>query len=131
MKTWLAFSLCAFGACVPTKTVPVEEIPKIAKLDDLMAVQATYADAQFKKIGQASFTDAEYAQLADTGAHIKATSRHITDFSKGPEFDKLAGDLGLHAEALTAAANIKDVSAVNSALREMKETCKTCHKKFK
>ena len=34
-------------------------MPKLTKLDDVMDVQATVADPQFKKIGRGSYSDAE------------------------------------------------------------------------
>jgi hypothetical protein len=126
----LAFLLPLIG-CVPHKDVPVTEIPHLSKLDDVMDVQSTVADPQFKKIGQASYGDADWTAFLDAAARIQATSAHLKEFSKGPAFDALAVELNGHAKELGDAANAKDVAAASKALADMKHTCKTCHTKFK
>jgi cytochrome c556 len=133
MRTVLLALLAAplLSACAPKKTVAVEDIPKITKLDDLMAVQSTYADPQFKKIGALTYGDADYADFADTAARLKATSAKLKDFSKGAGFDALAARLGEKAAALETAAQAKDANASSTALKEMKATCKECHKQFR
>ena len=55
----------------------------------------------------------------------------IHQFSKGPEFDKLADELHAKAEQLGAAASAKDAKAASDTLASMKATCKACHSKFK
>ncbi len=120
-----------FAGCVPHRDVPLEEIPKITKLADLMAAQSTIADPQFKKIGQASYTDADFVAFVDVGKRISATSAHIKDFSKGPGFDELAAQLGRNADALASAGTAHDPVQASAALKEMKTTCKTCHSKYR
>ena len=44
-------------ACVPHRDLPPDQIEKLGKLEEVMHVQATVADPQFKKIGNTSFTD--------------------------------------------------------------------------
>jgi soluble cytochrome b562 len=128
---FLAATLSLVGACVPHRDVPVTEVPKLAKLVEVMDVQGTVMDPQFKKIGQATYGDADWTAFADAGARIQATSMHIKDFSKGPAFDALAMQLNAHAKELADAAGAKDAAAASKALAEMKATCKTCHKQFK
>ena len=123
--------VAALFGCAPKKTTPIEEIPKLTKLDDVMANQATVADPQFKKIGQASFSDEDYAAFADAAARLEATSLKIKDFSKGADFDALAMALNEQARALGDAARGKNAAASSKALADMKATCKTCHQKFK
>jgi cytochrome c556 len=125
----LALPVAACGA--PVKNTPIEDIPKLGDLEDVMDNAATSADPQFKKIGQAAFADAELAGLALTAQRVGAVAHKLEDFSKGPEFDALGVRLGAKAEALGAAATAKDAAAVNVALRDMKATCKECHSKFK
>jgi cytochrome c556 len=118
-------------ACVAKKDLPAEEITKLTKLDDVMAAQATIADPQFKKIGQATYADADWAAFADTGARLQASSLKIKDFTKGAEFDALAMRLNTESKSLADAAAAKDAAAASKALADMKATCKECHKKFR
>jgi cytochrome c556 len=126
-------SATALGtACAPPKRdLTPDQIEKLAKLSDVMDVQATVADPQFKKISAGTFGDADWPGLADMASRIQVTSRKIHEFSKGPEFDKLADRLHAGAEALGAAVTAKDAHAVGATLAEMKATCKGCHSQFK
>ena len=117
--------------CVKKNNLPAAEIPKLTKLADVMDVQATIADPQLKKAGQASYSDADWTDFADAGARLQVTSFKIKEFSKGPEFNVLADQLNAKAKALYDASQSKNALAASAALTEMKETCRTCHKKFK
>ena len=90
-----------------------------------------YADPEMKKAGAASYTDADYAAFAEVSNRIQATSTKAKDFTKGPDFDKLADQLHEKAAALGKAAGAKDQKASSDALAGMKATCKECHSKFK
>ena len=118
-------------ACVPHRDLPPDQIEKLDKLDDVMDVQATVADPQFKKIGQASYADEDWAAFTDVANRLQVTTKKIHQFSKGPEFDKLADELHAKAEQLGAAASAKDANAAADTLASMKATCKACHSKFK
>ena len=118
-------------ACVPHRDLQPDQIEKLDKLDDVMDVQATVADPQFKKVGQASYTDEDWVAFADVANRLQVTTKKIHQFSKGPEFDKLADDLHAKAEQLGAAAAAKDAKAASDTLASMKATCKACHSKFK
>lgn len=134
MRTLLAaaFVAVAFVACGPPKNyTPVDQIPKIGSLKEVMDVQATAADPQFKKRDQESFTADDWAQFAETAKKIDATSHHIKDFSKGKDFDALADQLNGHAAELGKAADAKDANAARAALNAMKATCKECHSRFR
>jgi hypothetical protein len=126
----LLLSVLAFG-CVKEQHTPVADIPKLTSLDDVMDNQSTAIDPQFKKIGQATFADADFAAFADAAARLDATSLKIKDFSKGKDFDALAMKLNEKAKALGAAAASKDSAGANAALGDMKATCKECHSKFR
>lgn len=119
------------GACVPHRDLPPDEINKLSRLDHVMHVQATIADPQFKKIGEASYTEEDWKAFADVGGRLQITAAKAKQFSKGPEFDALADQLGAKAKDLAAAAESKDARAASDALAQVKETCKTCHSKFK
>jgi len=125
------FALLAVAACVPHRDLPPDQIDKLTKLDDVMDVQATVSDPQFKKAGEASYGDADWAAFADMGSRIQVTSKKIHQFSKGPEFDALADRLHAGAENLSAAASAKDAAKASETLTTMKATCKECHSKFK
>jgi hypothetical protein len=106
-------------------------VPKLTALKDVMDVQATVADPQMSKAGQASYTDADWTAFADLSTRIQATSTKAKDFSKGPEFDQFADRLNATAVALGKATEAKDAPGASKALGDMKATCKECHKKFK
>ena len=131
-KLVLAVLVAGAAACgPPVKQTPVEEIPKLTKLTDVMDNQATAMDPLFKKIGQNSFSDEEWAALTAASARVQATSLKIKDFSKGAEFDALAMKLNQSATELGNSYATKDAAAANNALSAMKATCKECHKKFR
>lgn len=130
MKLRVLF-LLSVVACVPKRDLPPAEIEKLESLEKVMDVQATIADPQFKKIDQASYVDQDWAAFADLGQRIQVTAKKIPQFSKGPEFDKLAGNLGAQGAALVTATEARDAKAASTALGEMKATCKACHARFK
>ena len=132
-RLMLAAVLVAGGAACgpPKKQTPIEEIPKLTKLGDVMDNQATVMDPLFKKIGQTTYTDADWADVTAAAAKVQATSLKIKDFSKGAEFDALAMKLNQQATELGNSYGSKDAAAANNALMAMKATCKECHKKFR
>jgi len=123
--------LILFAACVPHRDLPPDQIEKLDKLDQVMDVQATVADPQWGKIGQASYTDDDWKAFADVANRIQVTSKKIPQFTKGPEFDKLANQLHDRAADLEKAVAAKDAKAASDTLAAMKATCKECHSKFK
>jgi cytochrome c556 len=130
-KIMLAAALLALG-CAAKKTTPLADIPRLDKLDDVMDNQSTAADPQFAKTGAATFSDADFADFGLVGERIQVTSLRVKDFAKGrAEFEALAMTLNEKAKALTAAAAAKNVAGANTALAEMKATCKQCHSKFR
>src|SRR5690242_18880395 len=91
----LAFALVgsaglALAACSSPLTTPIDQIPKLQTLKEVMRNQATDADAQWPKIGNESFTEADFAAFTGVSQRISVTSLKIKDFSKGPDFDALA-----------------------------------------
>lgn len=124
--------VAALAACGPPhRDVPAADVPKLASLKEVMDVQATIADPQMKKAGQATYTDEDYAAFAEVSNRIQATSTKAKEFSKGPDFDNLATRLNATAVTLGTAAAAKDAKASSDALATMKATCKECHSKFK
>ena len=115
----------------PQKQTPIEEIPKLTKLEDVMDNQSTVMDPLFKKIGQTSFSDTDWAALTSAAARLQATSLKIKDFSKGAEFDALAMKLNQEAAELGSTYATKDTPAASASLAKIKATCKECHKKYR
>ncbi len=115
----------------PLKQTPVEEIPKLTKIEDVMDNQSTAMDPLFKKIGQPTFSDADWAALTAAASRVQATSLKLKDFSKGAEFDALAMKLNQQAGELGNSYATKDAATANTALKNMKATCKQCHKRFR
>jgi hypothetical protein len=116
---------------VPHRDLPPDEIEKLDKLDEVMDVQATVADPQFKKIGQESFAEADWAAFADMANRLQVTSKKIHQFTKGPGFDALADQLHQRAEHLAEVTTARNAAAVSDALATIKATCKECHSKYK
>ena len=129
----LAFAVGGSWAagCVPHRDLAPDQIEKLDKLKEVMDVQATVADPAFKKIGDAAYVEQDWAMFADVGSRIQVTSRKAHQFSKGPDFDRLADQLHTNASRLSAAAAAKDAGGASGALAEMKATCKECHSRFK
>lgn len=134
-KPTLFLAAVLLVSCASAKMTPLAEIPKLTSLEDVMDNQATAADPQFKKIGQAKFDDAELAAMIQASERLQTTSLKSKDFSKTmkspPDFEALAQKLNDKAKALGAGAAAKDAAAINAALTEMKATCKECHSKFR
>jgi cytochrome c556 len=119
------------AGCAPKLRTPIDDIPKLTSLDQVMDNQATAADPQMGKAGETTYSDADWTAFGDVGTRIQATAKKIKDFSKGPDFDALADQLGTKAKALADAAGSKDAAKASSALGDMKATCKACHSKFR
>src|SRR5262245_61089311 len=90
MRITLVLSPLVAMGCLHKRDLPADQIGKLTKLDELMEVQATLADPQFKKAGQPSYSDADFATFADVGTRLQVTSARLKEFSKGPGFDELA-----------------------------------------
>jgi cytochrome c556 len=131
MRLALPVLVVCLAACAPKEQIPVEQIPQLANLDAVMKAQARAADPQFKKIGVANYTDADWAAFSDAAQRLQATANRTKQFSKGAEFDALADQVREQAIRLGEAAQAKDAAAASGALSEMKTACKTCHKKFR
>ena len=56
-----AFALAAVHCGAPITNTPVNDIPKLTSLETVMDNQATVADPQWKKIGETSYADADWA----------------------------------------------------------------------
>jgi cytochrome c556 len=118
--------------CAPDKNTPIADIPKLTTLEEVMDNQQTAADPQFAKLGQESFSDADYAAFGQAAERLQATSVKVKEFARGRAgFEALAVRLNEKAKDLAAAAGAKDSSSTKAALNEMKATCNACHQKFR
>lgn len=125
-------SAAALSACMPSYRYTNEDVATVSKLGDLMWAQAQASDPAFKLIGKTELTDADYALATTAAERLKLTGpRTKMSFSKGPEWDTLCDAISAHADELGSAVAAKDVAKVNAALSATKDTCKTCHKKFR
>jgi len=126
-------AVLVLAACAPPKkNTPIAEIPQLTKLDDVMDNQATAFDPVYAMRGNASFTDADFAALAQAGDRVQATSLKAKDFANGrAEFAAFAMRLNEKAKALSTTAGAKDAAGAKTALGDMKAVCKECHSKFR
>jgi len=126
---WLL--LVVLVSCVPKKDLPPDQIRALTSLDDVMKVQATIADPQFKRIDAGQYGDDDWRAFADLGSRIQVTAEKAKQFSKGPDFDRLADRLGQTGADLVTATEARNASGASQALTEMRVVCKTCHAKFR
>lgn len=129
--------LLAFGpGCVPKpkQDYSADQVKQIESLEELMRVQAQTADPQFNRIGQASYTDQDYASMTDAAHRLQATAETIrTRFSanRPPSFTTYASRLGEQAGELLSAIQVKDVAKASASLTGIRDTCRTCHKEHR
>ncbi len=128
------FVLVLNAACVPEpkKAYSPDEVADITSLEELMRVNAATADPLFGKRDQASFTESEYAAMADAGAMIEASATQTgTQFGGKGNYDdgfvNYAKQLAGQAKALADASGSQDAPAAAKALTEIRNTCKSCH----
>ena len=128
-----------FLACVPkpAKAYSPDEVGKLESLEELMRINAAKADPLFGKAGQTSFTDSEWAAMADAGVLIEASGKRTAERFKGQgEFDDGFADYGnqlaAQAKALADAAGAKDAAGASKAgcqqQREAGNEAQTCQR---
>ncbi|MFI5300033.1 MAG: cytochrome c [Polyangiales bacterium] len=122
-------SLTACGAPILQAAAP--QIRALPDLEQVMDASATTADPQFKKVGAASYSDADWASFAETASRLDAVGERAKAFTMGADFDKLADQLRAQAAELGKAVSAKDVGATSKAIDAIHGTCRTCHSAFK
>jgi cytochrome c556 len=128
---WLCLA-ALLAACAPSHRYTDAEVATAPRLKDIMWSQAQLTDPQWKKIGRSQYSDADFAAFADVGKRLEMTTARIRkDFSRGPAFDQLAGTLAEHAAELGQAAAARDAAKASAALAALRQTCRTCHAKFR
>ena len=123
----VALPLAALAACGKKLDVPMDQIPQLSSLHDVMHANETIAGRQWSKVGEDSYTDPEFAELEDTGTRMEALAQRAKSFSRGPIFDKYNDQLIERSKALASAAKAKDAKTASDALGAMKQLCKDCH----
>jgi hypothetical protein len=124
------FALLAAG-CGPSVRYTDSDVPKLTVLKDIMWAQAQAMDPQFSRMFQSTYTDDEFADIGAAATRLQLTAPRIKEFSKGPDFDKLADELNNNAVQLGAAAGAKNAADTSRELREIKDTCRSCHNRFR
>lgn len=124
----------ALAACVPEpkKAYSPDEIQTLESLEELMRVNAQKADPLFAKRDQQAYTDAEFADMAEAAAALRASAERTgARFGGQAPFDDgfvaYAKELATHAQSLSDASGAKDAAAAGKALESMRNTCKACH----
>ncbi len=132
MRLPLFAALLLAAGCGPKVVYTDSDVPKLPQLGDLMWAQAQACDPQFKKIGQAAYTDEDWAGFTAAAGRLKLTTARIKEnFSKGPDFNQFADTLARNADELLQASAAKDAAKASSALAAAKATCKGCHAKYR
>lgn len=124
------------AGCVPKpkQDYSAEQVKELDNLEELMRVQAQTADPQFNHIDQKSFTDAEYAGMADAARRLQATSETLRtrhSQNRPPSFATYATRLFELSGELLTATQAKDVEKTSAALTSIRDTCRTCHKEHR
>lgn len=127
----LALFAVSVVACVPYYNPVLAEIASIKTLKEVMDAQATIADPEWSKIGDESYSDADYTRFKDVSTRLQATAARTKAFSKGPGFDQYADRLAAAAQKLGKAADEKSRDLASAALEEMRSNCKGCHSEFR
>lgn len=118
----------------PKQEYSNEQLKQVDSLEEVMRVQAATMDPQFSKIGNAKFTDVEFAALVSAGQRIQTSAEVVREkhsAKRPPSFAAFAEQLGKYAGELTAAAEAKDASRSSAALQQMRDTCRACHKEHR
>jgi hypothetical protein len=101
-----------------------------------MRINASKADPLFGIREQQSFTESEYAAMADAGVLVEATGKRVAErFGGTGDYDETftgyANKLAEQAKALSDAAGARDANAARIAISGMQTTCKSCHGVYK
>lgn len=132
-----ALAVSAFTAgCVPKpkQDYSAEQVKVLDNLEELMRVQAQTADPQFNHIDQKSFTDEEYAAIADAARRLQVTAETLRtrhSQNRPPSFTTYATRQFELSGELLAATQAKDPAKTSTALTGIRDTCRTCHKEHR
>ena len=137
MKTQLlAVTLVLVACAAPNRPYDVDQIGTLDNLEDLMDVQATFADPAFDRLdglGDGELADADWQMFHTMGTRLVATSSRIRalGLSQGEDFDAWNNDLGMRAGQLAQAADVRDRANVVANAKAIRAACKACHDKYR
>jgi outer membrane murein-binding lipoprotein Lpp len=131
-----ALCMTVASGCVPKpkQNYTTDQVKTLESLEELMRVQAETADPQFNRIGQSSFTDADYASLAQAAGRLQATSETLRSRhsqNRPPTFTTYATRLNELSGELLAAAQAKEAAKISDTLTSIRDICRTCHKEHR
>jgi len=118
----------------PKQDYPVDELARVADLTEVMRVLAQTADPWFGRRTDASFADADYAQMLTDADRVAAAARAAAGPAAGAQpagFVDFAKALELRAGAWREAAKANDAPAVGTALEAVREQCRGCHSAYR
>ncbi|MHC4134261.1 MAG: cytochrome c [Planctomycetota bacterium] len=123
------------GACSPPeRDYDEEQIRAVKDLEELMYVQATVADRRFRlarRVDPQAMTPAQFAEFEDMGRRLRASTRVLPKFSKGPGFDAYVEQLATRSGELERAAKARDGKATVDLAGQVKQVCAACHDEFR
>ena len=137
-KTWVvacAVLVALLGACSPPeRDYDEKRILEVDDLEELMYVQATVADRRFRlarRVDPEAMTPGQFGEFVDMGRRLGASAKVLPKFSKEPEFDAYASQLGERAGELERAAKARDGKATVELAGQIRQVCAACHDKFR
>ena len=127
---------CGVSCAPPERHYTDDQLKQVTSRKDLMDFLATEADPGFalaKDADPATITPEQVARLGAIGRALRGVPPRLAEpaFSKGPEFNKLAAELGDKLKAMEAAAASKDGGKTLQATLSAKATCAACHSAFR
>jgi cytochrome c553 len=121
----------SLSACFKPLDAKLDEIPKLATIEEVMRANETVGGRLWKRGGAGSYADADWSEFRDDGAKLAALAERSKNFSRGPAYDKYAAQMATLSAELGAAADAKDAAKVDAAVDALKATCKSCHSETK
>lgn len=138
MRTLFAALLLTLAAtsCRPPgmSHVPTDQILAVNELDRLMWVQADTADPRFdlaEDVDPKTYTAKQLGEFVDMGVRMQLTSQRLIGMSKEDGFKALAGEQQKKAAQLEKVARAGDGPGAAKLALSVRETCRTCHKKYR
>ena len=134
----LALPVLAISSCTPPRRDFKEEdqVKAVTGMRDLMWFQAAVTDPCFslaRNKDATKLTEEDYALFRDMARRLPWAAKRLpeTSFSRGPEFDRLAGEMVTKAAAVETLVSDRDGKGAMGAVLDVESTCRSCHKAFR
>lgn len=129
-------TLTALLACVPRpkRDYTLNQIKRLDSMEELMRINAYYADPLFSIRYQPVFSKPEMLAAERAADRVMATSTAVRErhsAGKPAAFGELVGRLYDGARDLMVASQAERAADITTALDDMRDTCKACHKTFR